>query len=246
MKRSFDEGQRRFWQDRCNVRPHDHPVVRAFAVKRVRLIGRLLGHQLPSSALEVGCGDGFGTQHMRQLTGDLYGCDLSESMLRANRTAAGRLVRADAYSLPFRDASFELVYCWDLLHHVAEPRAVVREMARTARRWVVLCEPNCLNPAMALFGLLSPGERGLLGFTPGRVKRLLRGAGLEHVMGLTAGWFTPNRTPLWLARLLGVLPNRLPLVGLYGAAVGHKNDVDVKGDRDVSLERTGIGERPGE
>jgi ubiquinone/menaquinone biosynthesis C-methylase UbiE len=145
----FDEMQEAYWAGQTNVRSWDHPVVRAFSERRVEFIKQLFADWRPDTALEVGCGDGFGMQRMQYLVGSIHGCDNSLAMLEANPVAPDRLTKADAYALPFGDNSFDLVYCWELLHHVARPVDVVREMARVSSRGVLLCEPNCLNPGHA-------------------------------------------------------------------------------------------------
>ncbi|WP_419192993.1 class I SAM-dependent methyltransferase [Kolteria novifilia] len=219
--RAFDQLQADYWTTRTNLRSHDHPVVRSFANQRVEFIKGKFGDWRPSTALEVGCGDGFGMQHMNTLVDDIHGCDLSPAMLEANPAPADRLTLAEAYDLPFESDQFELVYCWELLHHVGDPSRAVSEMKRVGRRAVMLCEPNSLNVAMAAFGLLEPAERGLLRFTPGYTKRLLVEAGLSRVTVYSVACFTPNQTPPWLARVLSLLPYRWPYVGLYNIAIGY-------------------------
>lgn len=56
-------------------------------------------------------------------------CDLSVEMLRR---AAPRLPRvlSDAQTLPFADASFDGVFCINLLEHTPDPARVAREAAR--------------------------------------------------------------------------------------------------------------------
>jgi ubiquinone/menaquinone biosynthesis C-methylase UbiE/uncharacterized protein YbaR (Trm112 family) len=51
------------------------------------------------------------------------------------------LVVADAEALPFRDASIDLVYVHDGLHHLERPADGLAEMARVARRAVSITEP---------------------------------------------------------------------------------------------------------
>lgn len=48
---------------------------------------------------------------------------------------------ADVERLPFRDASIDLVYVHDGLHHLGEPVRGLHEMARVARRAVSVNEP---------------------------------------------------------------------------------------------------------
>ena len=42
-------------------------------------------------------------------------------------------VRCSATDLPFPDRSFDVVTCWELLHHLDDPVAALREMWRVAR-----------------------------------------------------------------------------------------------------------------
>jgi SAM-dependent methyltransferase len=218
---TFDRQQHDYWAARTNVRPYDHPVVQIFAEQRVEFIRKLFGGWRPAAALEVGCGDGFGMQRMKTLVGRIHGCDNSAAMLAANPAGKDRLTKADAYNLPFADSGFELVYCWELLHHVGNPPDVVEEMKRVASRCVLLCEPNSWNPAMAAFGLLKTEERGLLRFTPRYTRSLLENAGLREIRAATVGCFTPNLTPQWLASLSTRLPFRWPLVGMYNVVIGY-------------------------
>lgn len=222
MRSNFDGQQKKYWDTHTNVRRYDHVVVKLFAEQRVKFIKKLLDSWQPRNALDVGCGDGFGMFYMRNIVPTIHGCDTSTRMLKANPTPATSLTQCDAYTLPWKDNSFDLVYCWELLHHVAEPSRVVNEMARVAARCVLVCEPNCMNPAMALFGLWVAEERGVLRFTPAYVGRLLEEQGLEGITRDTVGYFTPNRTPHSLASLLACLPYRIPLVGMYTVAVGYK------------------------
>ena len=218
---AFDEKQREYWAIRTNVRSYEHPVVQAFAKQRVQFIQQLLAGWRPATALEVGCGDGFGMHWMRTIVGTIHGCDNSSAMLDANPMDRECLTKANAYALPFENGSFELAYCWELLHHVGNPLDVVLEMKRVASHCVLLCEPNCLNPAMAAFGLIKPEERGLLRFTPRYTKSLLVKAGLRNVRVASVGCFTPNRTPGWLASLFLKLPFQWPLIGMYNFAIGY-------------------------
>jgi ubiquinone/menaquinone biosynthesis C-methylase UbiE/uncharacterized protein YbaR (Trm112 family) len=51
-------------------------------------------------------------------------------------------VQADGENLPFSDGAFDLVYCVASLHHALDPRRMVREMARVAKRGGVVAALN--------------------------------------------------------------------------------------------------------
>ena len=214
MSSNFDRRQAAFWRTKSNPRPYDHPVVEAFARQRIRFVRRWLGTDRIRTILDVGCGDGFGTHYAQALAAIVCGCDQSRSMLTTNPAPNRRLCQASAYALPYRDRSFDLVMSWELLHHTAHPVDVMKEMARVSKKYVLVFEPNALNIAMAVYGLVMPGERGLLRFTPYYLTRLARHSGTRPVIARSVGCFTPNLTPLWLCGLLSRLPFRWPVVGV--------------------------------
>jgi ubiquinone/menaquinone biosynthesis C-methylase UbiE len=97
---------------------------------------------LPASrygrVLEVGAGTGFWILNLWQagLVDEAHATDISPGMLEVCRRNAERLGCAvstrpgDAESLPYPDASFDLVTGHAFLHHLPDPRAAVEEMAR--------------------------------------------------------------------------------------------------------------------
>ena len=213
----FDQSQKQFWSWNTNLRAYDHPVVDAFAHQRVDFIRGLLDAPI-QTCLEVGCGDGFGMYYMQSL-GHVFGCDISRPMLRRNPLQQ-TVAEADIYHLPYANKSFDLVYCWEVLHHVEDVTGAIREMMRVSRKYILIFEPNSFNPPMAIFGLIGPSEIGLLRFTPWYLKSKFQNAGLKDFIAMTVGTFTPNRTPTWLYKTLMRLPYRMPIIGISNMAFG--------------------------
>jgi ubiquinone/menaquinone biosynthesis C-methylase UbiE len=87
-----------------------------------------------SAALEVGCGTGhwLGVSAGR---GFLAGVEPSSHMLGRARVAApeARLVRARAEELPWRDASFDRIFCVNALHHFADRGRFFAEARRVLK-----------------------------------------------------------------------------------------------------------------
>ena len=187
--------QEEYWKSIAERRSPFHPVVSAFAAPKLDFIRSAVeGRGL--TMLEVGAGNGFfSATFCREF--DLTCLDFSENMLDRNPIPTGRKVQGLAETLPFRDGSFDVVFCGNLLHHLEEPVIAVREMARVARSHVVLLEPNAHNPLMFLFGLLRKPERGTLKFTPSYLKGLGAGAGLSLRSFTAQGFILPNKTPAW-------------------------------------------------
>jgi SAM-dependent methyltransferase len=93
-----------------------------------------------STVLEVGCGTGVVLRDLIALVGRggrVAGIDRSRAVLAAARRACRgtgvTLRHADAAKLPFADDGFDVTLAVTVLLHVADPLAVVREMARVTR-----------------------------------------------------------------------------------------------------------------
>ncbi len=85
-----------------------------------------------ADVLDIGCGTG---SLLRRLSeghqGRLVTCDLSpEAVGRAASIMGVEACRADAVSLPFRDARFDLVMARHMLYHVNDAGSAVREARR--------------------------------------------------------------------------------------------------------------------
>lgn len=93
----------------------------------------------PGRVLDVACGTGFLTRHLR---GDVVGIDQSEAMLRiaASRVPGARLVEADAVPLPFENGEFDRIFTSHFYGHLleAERTAFLAEARRVARELVVV------------------------------------------------------------------------------------------------------------
>jgi len=93
---------------------------------------------LPRDApvLEVGCGDASFTADLAKHFSAVTAIDLSAGQIAENaqRYPAIAFRQHDvAERLPFADASFEVVWCSEVLEHLFDPRFALREMHRVLR-----------------------------------------------------------------------------------------------------------------
>ncbi|HEY5976734.1 MAG TPA: class I SAM-dependent methyltransferase [Solirubrobacterales bacterium] len=84
--------------------------------------------------VNVGAGTGSYEPDGREVTS----VEPSETMISQRPLGAAPVVRAEAEDLPFEDDSFEAAMAIITVHHWADPRAGLLEMARVARRRVVV------------------------------------------------------------------------------------------------------------
>ena len=94
-----------------------------------------VGTDKPSAILEVGCGTGHWLTAVIGLAPFVAGVEPSSGMLSRARAAApgARLVRASAERLPWRNASFDRVFCVNALHHFTDRRQFFAEARRVLR-----------------------------------------------------------------------------------------------------------------
>jgi ubiquinone/menaquinone biosynthesis C-methylase UbiE len=85
--------------------------------------------------LVVGCGSGEEAGILaRAFRGKTIGIDLGQEFpFNHEVSAPARLMAMDARQLDFPSASFDLVYSFHALEHIAEPERALREMARVLR-----------------------------------------------------------------------------------------------------------------
>jgi ubiquinone/menaquinone biosynthesis C-methylase UbiE len=100
---------------------------------------RVLAALRPARVLDVACGTGFLTRHLR---GEVVGLDQSEAMLRIarERAPAATFLQGDALALPFADESFERVLTAHFYGHLreADRLAFLAEARRVADELVVV------------------------------------------------------------------------------------------------------------
>ncbi len=103
--------------------PHDFE---ASAVLRV--VGDPTGQRI----LDVGCGKGRLAKFLANRGASIVGVDLVYAFLLVARRNVGRasFVRGTATNLPFRDASFDAALCVEVLEHIPNLEAAIRELSR--------------------------------------------------------------------------------------------------------------------
>jgi SAM-dependent methyltransferase len=114
---------------------YHRPDYQAELARLVRMISALA----PARTLDVACGTGFFSRHVR---GVVVGVDRSPSMARLarSRIPGSRAVLGDALRLPFADGSFERVLTGHFYGHLGrdEREAFLSEAARVADELIVL------------------------------------------------------------------------------------------------------------
>jgi len=179
--------------------------------------------------LNIGCGFGRDELEMQRRCADLElaACDISETMLRTARRndCPARLYQCPAEELPFADATFDRVLSREVIEHVMDPPAVLREAFRVLAPGgrAVVTTPNgssLIQTAVRLTGLFANTSVQDEAIPLPRLVRWCREAGfrVEKVVLDGAGYFMMVTFPDWLR---GIVPRagrvmrvceRLPLI----------------------------------
>ena len=155
---------------RDDVYTHGHhsSVLRSHSARTAQnSAAYLLSHLRPGTrVLDVGCGPGSITLDFAKLVspGEVIGIERSATAVQAAlaATADAKIVNAsfvvgDAYQLDFADASFDVVHAHQVLQHLSDPPAALREMRRVCRPGGVVAVRDADYSAMSWY----PASSGL-------------------------------------------------------------------------------------
>lgn len=89
------------------------------------------------SILDVGCGGGFLSNELARQGYQVTGVDVSPESLKVaeahDTTKTVKYEVADAFKLPYPDASFDALTAMDFLEHVENPDLVIKEFSRVLK-----------------------------------------------------------------------------------------------------------------
>jgi ubiquinone/menaquinone biosynthesis C-methylase UbiE len=140
---------------------------------RLRCIDKLgYAFRGDESLLDTGCGDGGVARLLRERVREVVAIDVESSPVWHDEPGLTFRV-ADAESLPFEDASFDLVHSKDSLHHMDSPERALAEYRRVVRPGgtALIVEANRYNPVFYPHMTLALGHEH---FSRARFRALVR------------------------------------------------------------------------
>jgi len=200
---------------------HHESVLRSHRWRTVEnSAGYLLPHlQSGQRVLDIGCGPGTITLGLaeRVRPGQTVGLDREVAPLVAARTSAAErgigtvgFTVGDVYQLDFPDDSFDVVHAHQVLQHLTDPVAALREMARVCRPGGIVAARDADYAAMTWFPEDPRLDRWLdlyhqvalgNGAEPDAGRRLVswaQAAGLQHITGSASAWcYTTQEDRTW-------------------------------------------------
>jgi 2-polyprenyl-3-methyl-5-hydroxy-6-metoxy-1,4-benzoquinol methylase len=162
----------------------------------------------PETVLDVGCGEGFVLDRLHQegIGKKLEGVDILDRAIEIGRKLHPHLTlkQGSIYNLPYKDNSFDLVICSEVLEHLDDPEKALREVIRVSKGYCLLSVPN--EPLFMLGNFL-------------RGKNLSRfGNDIEHIQHWSNGAFYT-----FVDKHIEVIVNRQPLPWTLLVAEKRKN-----------------------
>ena len=105
-----------------------------FHEARVRVLGRVFRKYIPPGSRVIDVGSGYSMFYMvsREWPHEMTCCDVDTAAMEKMRglKPEWNWVIANALELPFEDASFDAVFAGEIIEHVPDPRAALREWGR--------------------------------------------------------------------------------------------------------------------
>lgn len=125
-----------------------------------------------SSILDAGCGEGFtlNTLSESNVGKKLEGIDYAKDALSIGHKMFPNLLlrHGSIYDLPYKQSSFDLVICTEVLEHLENPQKALAQLSRVSKKYVLVTVPN--EPFFRLSRLLKGMDIGKLGNHPEHIQ----------------------------------------------------------------------------
>ncbi len=100
----------------------------------------------PQSILDVGCGEGFTLERLRTegIGKKLEGVDYLDRAVELGMKEHPELTlkQGSIFDLKYKDNSFDVVICSEVLEHIENPAEGLKELVRVSKKYCILSVPN--------------------------------------------------------------------------------------------------------
>jgi ubiquinone/menaquinone biosynthesis C-methylase UbiE len=98
------------------------------------------------AVLDVGCGEGITLKKLedKKIGKNNEGIDYSATAIKIGKKIYPqlKLSKGDIYKLDYKDNSFDLLICTEVLEHLKDPIKAVEEMKRVTSKYIIISVPN--------------------------------------------------------------------------------------------------------
>lgn len=131
-----------------NFQKHQHrnPIQRYLINNFYTEFFRMLKRTNSEKILDVGCGEGVTLNKIQEMKigKKLEGVDNFKDAIEIGTKTFPKLSLklADIYALPYKDNSFDIVLCNEVLEHLERPQDAIKELIRVSNKYLLLSVPN--------------------------------------------------------------------------------------------------------
>jgi 2-polyprenyl-3-methyl-5-hydroxy-6-metoxy-1,4-benzoquinol methylase len=131
-----------------NYKKHTHrnPIQRLLLWNFFRNFLNLTAAKKVDSILDVGCGEGFTLNRLREkgIGKKLEGIEYSKTAIELGHKMYPdtKIKQGNIYRLPYKDNAFDLVLCTEVLEHLDKPEDGLKELVRVSKKYLVISVPN--------------------------------------------------------------------------------------------------------
>lgn len=125
----------------------------------------------PKTILDAGCGEGFSMNKLK-LNGigeKIEGIEYSKDAISFGKKLFPDLTikQGSVYELPYKDNSFDLIVCTEVLEHLEDPKKAIKEMLRVTKKYLIISVPN--EPLFMMSNFLRGKNLSRLGNDEGHI-----------------------------------------------------------------------------
>jgi ubiquinone/menaquinone biosynthesis C-methylase UbiE len=179
--------------------------------------------------LEIGCGAGFGLQHLASIAESLHAVEYSTENLELLRSKFGdnfAVAQADAHALPFPAGQFDVVVALAIIYYLDMDRFLIEAHRVLSADGVLLfCTSNKDVPGFC------PAPHTTEYFSVSELKHAVENAGFEcQILGAfpARGELSLRRVRAWIKNVIKMVVTRIPWGKLVWRSLRQKSRVDVR------------------
>ncbi len=125
---------------------NQNPIQKALIDNFYKELFKMIKPLKANSILDVGCGEGFTLKKLeeKKLGKKNEGIDYSDDAIRIGKKIYPELAlfKGDVYGLSYKDNTFDLSLCTEVLEHLDDPVKAVAEIRRVTSKYIIFSVPN--------------------------------------------------------------------------------------------------------
>lgn len=123
-----------------------NPLSKLLLANFYREAFKILRNINPESILDVGAGEGFSLSKLQEegIGKRLEGIEYMDEAIELGKKQYPdiKIKKGDIYKLPYKNNSFDIIICTEVLEHLDRPDEALNELKRVSKKYLLLSVPN--------------------------------------------------------------------------------------------------------